>query len=78
MGHVVRAAEEVADGVSPFLSRKFIVVMVALLGGLVLGFTCEAATVAAYSGLASICVGAYMGAHAMADSKWAKPDVPKP
>lgn len=50
--------------------RKFVVIMFALMAGTAIAFTCKADVVTAFAGLASICVTAYMGAHAIADSKW--------
>ena len=49
--------------------RKFIVVMFSLIGGLTIAFTCDAAVLAAFANLASICVGAFMLAHGAADFK---------
>ena len=49
--------------------RKFLVVMFALVSGLLIAFTCEAAILSAFANLASICVGAFCAAHAAADWK---------
>lgn len=49
--------------------RKMIVVMFALLSGTAIAFVCDAAVLTAYASLASICVGAFMAAHGVADFK---------
>jgi hypothetical protein len=49
--------------------RKFIVVMFSLIAGTYLALKCDAAIVAAFANLASICVGAFMLSHAAADWK---------
>lgn len=59
-------------------NRKLLVAMTALVIGGILGLTCEAGVVNAFAMLAAATVSTYMGAHAVADSKWANPgkDVP--
>jgi hypothetical protein len=55
-------------------NRKFMVVMFALAGGIAIAFLTPplqtAAILAAYGTIATICVGAFMAAHGVADSKW--------
>ena len=43
--------------------------MFSLVGGLAIAFACDAAVLAAFANLASICVGAFMLAHGAADFK---------
>jgi hypothetical protein len=52
--------------------RKFIVVTLALLGGVTIACFRPAEVVGAYGTYAAACVVAYMAAHAVQDSKWAK------
>lgn len=50
--------------------RKFIVALAALLSGTLVAMTQEAAVVSAWGFALSAITGAYLGAHAIADSKW--------
>lgn len=55
---------------NPLGSRKFLVVAYALVSGTAIAFLCKPEVLSAYAGLVNICVGAFLAAHAVADSKW--------